>query len=77
MKLIRGLQNLKSNHHSEIATIGNFDGLHLGHQKILSNIVTQAHKNNTKSTVICFEPLPREFFLGDQAPARLTPFPVA
>lgn len=73
MKLIRGLQNLKPLHQTEIATIGNFDGIHLGHQKILSKIVAQAREKKAKCTVICFEPLPQEFFLGDKAPARLTP----
>lgn len=73
MNLIRGVQNLKSIHRTEIATIGNFDGLHLGHQKLLKRMVEQTRNKSTKCTVISFEPLPREFFLGDKAPARLTP----
>lgn len=73
MKLIRGLHNLRPQHHSEVATIGNFDGVHLGHQKIIKEVVRRSSERQQKSTLVCFEPLPREYFLGDQAPARLTP----
>jgi len=73
MKLIRGIQNLNSNHHSGFATIGNFDGVHLGHQTLIKKIVQRSREMDESCTVIGFEPLPREFFLGEQAPARLTP----
>ena len=42
--------------------IGNFDGIHLGHQKIINNIVGESLKKNTKSALITFNPLPKIFF---------------
>lgn len=73
MKLIRGLHNLRPQHSSQVATIGNFDGVHRGHQKVINKVIKRAQDRQQKSTLICFEPLPREYFLGEDAPARLTP----
>jgi riboflavin kinase/FMN adenylyltransferase len=55
-----------------IATIGNFDGVHLGHQSILKVMVEEAAKKNLPAILITFDPMPAEFFLQDNAPARLT-----
>jgi riboflavin kinase/FMN adenylyltransferase len=51
--------------------IGNFDGVHLGHQAILNALVSTAKKNNLRSVVVLFEPHPKEFFLKTVAPRRL------
>ncbi len=72
MQLIRGVHNLKAKHKGCVATIGNFDGVHLGHQQIINDLLHHAQKNQTKSCIINFEPYPQEFFLKDQAPARLS-----
>lgn len=69
MKFIRGLKNLKIK--NCVATIGNFDGLHLGHQKIIESIVKKAKQLNLPSVLITFEPLPQEFFLKDKTAGRL------
>lgn len=53
-------------------TIGNFDGVHLGHQALLSRLLDAAKLRGIPSAVVIFEPHPREFFTPDQAPARLT-----
>jgi len=53
-------------------TIGNFDGVHLGHQAMLRRVVSQARASGAGSCVLTFEPHPREFFAPDAAPARLT-----
>jgi riboflavin kinase/FMN adenylyltransferase len=53
-------------------TIGNFDGLHLGHQAMLSQLRQAAHQRDLASVVMTFEPHPREVFSPQQAPARLT-----
>lgn len=53
-------------------TIGNFDGVHLGHQAMLARLTTAAHSLGLPSCVMTFEPHPREFFAPDQAPTRLT-----
>ena len=55
-----------------VLTIGNFDGVHLGHQAMLSQVREIAHTQNLGAAVMIFEPQPREFFAPDTAPARLT-----
>src|SRR5450830_278563 len=52
--------------------IGNFDGVHLGHQALLTRLVETAREQKLSSAVMTFEPHPREFFTPEQAPARLT-----
>ncbi|WP_249977501.1 bifunctional riboflavin kinase/FAD synthetase [Vreelandella olivaria] len=72
MHVIRGLHNLKAAHRGCVATIGNFDGVHRGHQAILLQCREHAARLKVPLTVVVFEPQPREFFAGDQAPPRLT-----
>lgn len=52
-------------------TIGNFDGVHLGHRALLARLIDIAHQQNGQATVLTFEPHPREFFSPASAPARL------
>lgn len=68
---IRGMHNLRSWHRGSVATLGSFDGVHLGHKAILKQLVDIAREKQLPSVVIIFEPQPQEFFLGDKAPARL------
>ena len=74
MELIRGLQNIRSEHHGCVATIGNFDGVHLGHQAVLGQLAEKAAELNLPTTLITFEPQPMEYFIPDKVPARLTRF---
>ncbi len=74
MKLIRGLINLGHQSESCVATIGNFDGVHLGHQTIVKRVINKANELGLPSCVLLFEPHPKEFFMGEGAPARLTCF---
>ncbi len=53
-------------------TIGNFDGVHLGHQAMLTRLKNAASQLGLPACVMTFEPHPREFFSPDQAPTRLT-----
>ena len=53
-------------------TIGNFDGVHLGHQAMLAELTRAARRLGVPACVLSFEPHPREFFAPDQAPTRLT-----
>jgi len=72
MELIRGFHNLKVQHRGCVATIGNFDGVHLGHQTVLGQLADKAAELGLPSVVISFEPYPMEYFAPDKAPARLT-----
>ncbi|HKM26872.1 MAG TPA: bifunctional riboflavin kinase/FMN adenylyltransferase, partial [Thiopseudomonas sp.] len=72
MQLVRGLHNVRPAHHGCVATIGNFDGVHLGHQAILTRLRNSAARLNVPCCVIIFEPQPREFFNPETAPVRLT-----
>ncbi len=72
MQVIRGLHNLRSEHRGCVATIGNFDGVHLGHQAVFRHLLAQASALSLPATVITFEPQPQEFFAPHKAPARLT-----
>ncbi|HKJ22034.1 MAG TPA: bifunctional riboflavin kinase/FAD synthetase [Gammaproteobacteria bacterium] len=71
MEFIRGLHNLRPEHRGCVATIGNFDGVHLGHQAVLGELAEKAAQLRLPTTAIVFEPQPQEYFAGDRAPARL------
>ena len=71
MNLLRGNNQLGCISTPTIATVGNFDGVHLGHQEIIKYVVANAQQHNLTSTLISFEPTPKEFFLKDKAPARI------
>jgi riboflavin kinase/FMN adenylyltransferase len=72
MQLVRGLHNLRLEHRGCVATIGNFDGVHLGHQSVFRHLLEKGEELRLPTTVVTFEPQPREFFQADSAPARLT-----
>ncbi|MBV5310712.1 bifunctional riboflavin kinase/FAD synthetase [Chromatium okenii] len=72
MRLIRGLHNLRSTDYGCVATIGNFDGVHLGHRAVFKRLLARGRELSLPATVITFEPQPLEFFNPTAAPARLT-----
>lgn len=72
MQLIRGTHNIRQEHCGCVATIGNFDGLHLGHAEIIKRLQLQSEKLGLPSTVIVFEPQPAEFFVRNSVPPRLS-----
>src|SRR5215475_12655902 len=73
MELVRGLYNLKAGQRGCVVTIGNYDGIHLGHQEMLRVVRLRAAEKGVPATVLSFEPTPREYFAKDGA-ARLTRF---
>ncbi len=77
-KIIRGFYNLPSTADGRlggcVATIGNFDGIHLGHQAVLNQLAMKGDALSLPVVVITFEPQPNEFFSPDNAPARLSRF---
>ncbi len=70
MQLIRGPAGLTKQAPCA-ATVGNFDGVHLGHQAIIKSLVASARSRDLPAVVVVFEPHPREYFQGDAAPARI------
>lgn len=71
-ELIRGLYNLKAQHKGYVVTIGNFDGVHIGHQALLAKVKAKAKELHVPSLVITFEPLPKEFFGQHHVVPRLS-----
>ena len=74
MELIRGSYNLLPRHHGCVASIGNYDGVHRGHQAIIAQLLEHGRRFDTPITVITFEPHPQEYFAGVHAPPRLMRF---
>jgi riboflavin kinase/FMN adenylyltransferase len=74
MELVRGLHNLRPRHRGCAVTIGNFDGVHLGHQSVLGQLAERATELQVPVTVVTFEPQPMEYFSPETAPPRLTRF---
>lgn len=78
MQLIRGLHNVapiqSALAQGSVLTIGNFDGVHLGHQRVLSEVAQRAKDLHLPSIVMLFEPLPIEFFRPEKAPVRIMNF---
>ncbi|SDK12333.1 FMN adenylyltransferase /riboflavin kinase [Ferrimonas sediminum] len=72
MELIRGIHNLRPRHRRCVLTIGNFDGVHLGHAEVIKSLVAKGKSMNLPVTVMLFEPQPQEHFAGDRAPARIS-----
>ncbi|NOR68290.1 MAG: bifunctional riboflavin kinase/FAD synthetase [Methylomarinum sp.] len=71
MYLIRGLTHLKPLENGCVLSIGNFDGVHTGHSKVIEKLARQGKEMNLPVVVMMFEPQPLEFFLGENAPSRL------
>jgi len=74
MELIRGLHNMRPRHRGCVLTIGAFDGVHLGHQAVITHLLDKSRELGFPSLVIVFEPLPREYFSPLEAPARIMSF---
>ena len=53
-------------------TIGNFDGVHIGHQALIQKLTEESKRRKITPSVMTFEPHPKEFFVPENAPTRLT-----
>ncbi len=71
MELIRGIKHLAKSFNGCVMTIGNFDGVHLGHRAVIRQVKQLADEKNAPSLVMIFEPQPLEFFAPVKAPKRL------
>ena len=71
MELIRGLHPLRDASRGTVLSIGNYDGVHRGHQSLLAAVRQHANATGLVPTVLTFEPTPREYFAPAQAPRRV------
>ncbi len=74
MELLRGTAGLDCLGTPHALTIGNYDGVHLGHQAVLRLLIERGCQDGLVTAAMVFEPTPREFFAADSAPARLSRF---
>lgn len=71
MEVVRGSETLERPPHRAVATIGNFDGLHLGHRTILDTVIERARAHDGSAVVYTFDPHPRRVVRPDTAPPLL------
>jgi len=72
MELIRGLSNLRERHRGSVVTIGTYDGIHLGHQALIRRLTEHARGLGREAVLLTLEPMPREYLVPADPPARLT-----
>src|ERR1700675_1500224 len=72
MELVRGLHNISRRHQGCVLTVGNYDGVHLGHQQMIGVLKSRAAELRAAATVLVFEPSSKEFIDPEGAPPRLT-----
>ncbi|HEY2783030.1 MAG TPA: bifunctional riboflavin kinase/FAD synthetase [Steroidobacteraceae bacterium] len=72
MELVRGLHNLSRTPQGCVLTVGNYDGVHLGHQKMIGVLKQRAAELRSTAAVLVFEPSSKEFIDPEGAPPRLT-----
>lgn len=69
----RALEEIPAGFGPSVAAIGNFDGVHLGHQRILSAVVAEARERSMHAVAVTFDPHPDQFLRPERAPRLLTP----
>jgi len=74
MRIINGIENLKRPFRNPVVTLGNFDGVHLGHQQIFRRVKQEASKIRGQGVVITFEPHPLKVLAPEKFLPLLTPF---
>ena len=74
MEIIRGQHNLRDKHRGCVLTIGNFDGVHRGHQALIAQARARAKALGLPLAVLSFEPTPREFFSPESVAGRVVTF---
>jgi riboflavin kinase/FMN adenylyltransferase len=74
MEIIKGIKNLRRPFRNPVVTLGNFDGVHLGHQKIFERVKEEALKIHGEGVVVTFEPHPLKVLAPDKFLPLLTPF---
>ncbi|HSM85831.1 MAG TPA: bifunctional riboflavin kinase/FAD synthetase [Candidatus Limnocylindrales bacterium] len=75
MKIFRSLQDIPGDLGPAIVSVGNFDGVHCGHQQVLHEVVQRARQNGCKAVAVTFDPHPLRILRPDAAPRLITPQP--
>jgi riboflavin kinase/FMN adenylyltransferase len=73
MRILHGLEKIREMHRGSVVTIGNFDGVHLGHQKIINAVTGEAERLGTLSLALTFEPHPVKVLMPDRGLKLITP----
>jgi riboflavin kinase/FMN adenylyltransferase len=73
LDVLNGIDDIKPRHKGAVVTIGNFDGVHMGHQKIFKTVLEEAAKLGVKSLAITFEPHPMKVLRPERDVKNLTP----
>ncbi len=72
MRLIKGIPRTRAYQNGCVLTVGNFDGVHLGHKAVIKKLAERGKALGLPVVILMFEPQPLEYFLADKAPPRLT-----
>jgi riboflavin kinase/FMN adenylyltransferase len=75
MRIFRSLEEVPADLGPTIVSVGNFDGIHCGHQRVLQEIVQRARQSNSKAIAVTFEPHPFRILRPDVTPRLITPLP--
>ncbi len=75
MRIIQDYREVPGDARGAVAALGNFDGVHRGHQSVVAKVRALAQQHGAPSAIVTFEPHPRQFFRPADPPFRLTPFP--
>jgi riboflavin kinase/FMN adenylyltransferase len=73
MKIFRAVEEVPSSLGRSIATVGNFDGVHCGHQQVLKEVVRSAREKNAQAVAVTFDPHPLQVLRPNAAPRLITP----
>ena len=73
MKIFRSLEEVPANLGPTIVSVGNFDGVHCGHQHVLREVVQRAKESGSKAIAVTFEPHPFRILRPDMTPRLITP----
>lgn len=73
MRIFRSLEEVPADFGPTIVSVGNFDGVHCGHQQVLREVVRRAHANGSKAIAVTFEPHPFRILRPDVVPRLITP----
>ena len=74
MRIVRGLKNFNERYSNPVLTLGNFDGVHLGHQAIFKKVIERAREISGTSIVFTFEPHPLKVLAPERSPMMLNTF---